>query len=345
MASSQAMFQHPVMAIQSGVQQFSFKTQPITLRLEPGEFDLIKTKINTEVNKYNNFTKATIEQFDLASDEEIKKYQEDGKRDILFSALSSDFLGKYHADLIYEDTFEKLFKFINDVIGTQSSATRKKVAEERMANLTRDTEADEKFSRFLIRLQRLAKLVTETQVIQDFLVNKHFQNAISPSLRSFLREREKNTDTPEKIAEFLDNLGKNKKTADLNSLEFAGTQSVIKEMHEKFDAKFDALQSEMREILRLQRSQNSDSQFAELHAVKSVKPQVKKNSQVMKSEDFPPHWELNRYGRPFRCRKCGLRGHRDENCRGTNLSCRICQAVGHIAPACPKRSLNNMSKN
>ena len=297
MTPSQAMFQHPVMAIQSGVQQFSFKTQPITLRLEPGEFDLIKTKINTEVNKYSNFTNATIEQFDLGSDEEIKKYQEDGKRDILFSALSADFLGKYHADLVYEDTFEKLLKFINDVIGSQSSTSRKKVAEEKMANLTRDTEADEKFSRFLTRLQRLAKLVTETQVIQEFLVNKYFQNAISPSLRSFLREREKNTDTPEKIAEFLDNLGKNKKTADLNSLELAGTQCVIKEMHEKFDAKFDALQSEMREILRLQRSQNTEHQVAELHAVRSSKTQVKTTPQIAKQETFPPHWELNRYGR------------------------------------------------
>ena len=112
MANPQAMFQHPVMAIQSGVQQFSFKTQPINLRLEPGEYDLIKTKINSEVNKYSNFTNATIEQFDLESDAEIKKYQEDGKREILFSSLASDFLEKYRADLIYEDTFEKLLKLI-----------------------------------------------------------------------------------------------------------------------------------------------------------------------------------------------------------------------------------------
>ena len=48
-------------------------------------------------------------------------------------------------------------------------------------------------------------------------------------------------------------------------------------MHEKFDAKFDALQSEMREILRLQRSQYSD-QVAEIHAVKSVKKQVNTNT-------------------------------------------------------------------
>ena len=343
MANSQASFQHPVMAIQNGVQQFSFKTQPITLRLEPGEFDLIKAKLDTEVNKYTNFTKAAIEQFDLASDTEIKKYQDDGKRDILFSALSTDFLTKHHADLIYEDTYDKLMKFITDVIGPQSSTTRRKIAEEKMSNLTRDSDADEKFSRFLTRLQRLAKLVTDTQVIQDFLVNKYFQNSISPSLRSFLREREKNTESPEHIADFLDKLGKNKKTADVKSIEIFGTQTIIKEMRDQFDAKFDALQSEMREILRLQKSNYTD-QHVELHAVRAVKPQVKKNTQST-LEEFPPHWEINRYGRPFRCRKCGLRGHRDENCRGTNLTCRLCQEVGHITPACPKRALKSTSKN
>ena len=345
MANPQAMFQHPVMAIQSGVQQFSFKTQPINLRLEPGEYDLIKAKINSEVNKYSNFTNATIEQFDLESDAEIKKYQEDGKREILFSTLACDFLEKYRADLIYEDTFEKLLKFINDVIGSQSSTSRKKLAEEKMANLSRDTDADEKFVRFLTRLQRLANLVTDTKVIQDFLVNKYFHNAISPSLKSFLREREKNTETPEKIAEFLDNLGKHKKTVDLNSLEILSTQNIMKEMKENFDAKFDALQSEMRELLTLQRSKNIDQQVAEVHAVKTSSTQAKKNFPSSKMETFPPHWELNRYGRPYRCRKCGLRGHRDENCRGTNLTCRICNVVGHIATACPKRQSFNASKN
>ena len=344
MANPQAMFQHPVIAIQTGVEQFSFKSKLITLRLEPGDFDIIRTKIDSGVSKFTNFTNATIDQFDLADDTEIKSYQEDGKREILYSALAPDFLRKYEADLIYEDSYDKLMKFINETIGTQSTTCRSKIAEEKMANLTRDSAADEKFSRFLTRLERLAQLVSSEKIIQEFLVNKYFHSAISPSLRSFLREREKSTETPIKIAEFLDNLGKHKKVVDLNSLESSRTNKKIKELDEKIDAKFSVLHTEIKEILRNQQSQYTTSQVAEVHAVKNLKSQGQTFFDS-RNETSSFHWELNRYGRPYRCRKCGLRGHRDQNCKGTDLTCRICKVVGHISTACPKREQVQMSKN
>ena len=50
---------------------------------------------------------------------------------------------------------------------------------------------DEKFSSFLIRLQRLAEIVTDNTDVQKFLVNQYFDEALSPTLKAFLREREK----------------------------------------------------------------------------------------------------------------------------------------------------------
>ena len=211
-----------------------------------------------------------------------------------------------------------------------------------MANLTRDSSANEKFSRFYTRLERLAKIVSEEKVVQSFLVDKHFQKSLTPSIRSFLREREKNTEPPEKIAAFLDGLGKNKQILELNSLDSSKTHEEIQHLHEKFDS----LQSEMREILRLQRTKtvNFDSNVAIMDVIKA-KSKSSGPTKPFVNSDFPPHWELNRYGRPFRCRKCGLRGHRDENCRGTTLTCRLCNTVGHIQPACPQKELKSQQKN
>ena len=155
--ASQAMFQHPVIAIQTGIANFSLKTKPISLNLEPDEFERIKEKITQEVEKFKIFTDATIEQFDLKTDADILKYQEEGKREILLSSLAPEFVKKYQSQIIYEDTFSKLSAFITDIIGSQSAKSRRKAAEEKMRKITRDSAADEKFSRFLIRLKRLEK--------------------------------------------------------------------------------------------------------------------------------------------------------------------------------------------
>ena len=93
-------------------------------------------------------------------------------------------------------------------------------------------------------------------------------------------------------------------------------------------------------------SQNSKLE-AEIFKLKTTpKPQAATSTYIgaaNTSEKRPfqakPEWELNKYGKPFRCRKCGLLGHKDQNCKGTHLTCNKCQQVGHIAPAC------QMSKN
>ena len=213
-----------------------------------------------------------------------------------------------------------------------------------MATLTRDTLSDEKFARFLTRLERLAKIVTDKDDVQQFLINKHFRRALTPNLKSLLQEREKTSETPTKIASFLDSLGKNKRSVDLHSIE-STTQAEIHQLNEKFDSLKNELKNELREILRIQSSRNYECEQAELNAVK-LKPRVSRpEPSDQRTDNFPPHWEINRYGRPYRCRKCGILGHRDENCRGTKLVCRICNQPGHIQPACPRRNQNQLTKN
>ena len=359
MTTPQAMFHHPVIAIQTGVQNFSLKSKPISLKLQPGRFEKIKEKIIQEIEKFTTFTDATIQQFELTTDADILKYQEEGKRDIFMSALAPDFVTKYSNDIIYEDTYDKLSNFVTDVIGSQSAAAKSKEAEEKMSALTRDSDADEKFTRFLIRLERLAEIITDKADFQQYLVSKHFRRALTPSLKSLLKEREKGSETPLMIAKFLDGLGKNKRTVDLNQIEASATRDDFQQLHEELVS----FKNEMREALRFHSTRYNEIDSAELNAIKT-KPTANRQRPVHRQNDnfrpndkfhqndnfrqnnnFPPHWEINRYGRPFRCRKCGLRGHRDENCRGTTLICRICEEPGHIQPACPQRAQSGPPKN
>ena len=57
--------------------------------------------------------------------------------------------------------------------------------------------------------------------------------------------------------------------------------------------------------------------------------------------DYPAHWEINKYGKPFRCRKCGIIGHRTESCRGNSqVSCHNCGKIGHMKFVCQELSKN-----
>ena len=339
-----AMFQHPVIAIQTAVQNFSLRTKPITLKLKSGEYEKISEKITQEVKKYTSFIDATIQEFGLEADQTIKKFQEDGKRDILLSALAPDFIEKYQSEIYYEDSFEKLKNFLSEIIGTQSAKSRSKAAKDEMSKITRDSASEEKFLRFLTRLSRLANIVTDDQSVQKFLLAEHFERSLSPALKTFLHEQGKASEEPESIAKFLDKMNKYKRTVDLHSVELTETKE---EIHAFMQKKFDELQTEMRKILALQ--ENANLQYsAEINAInkKTTPNQNSKDRHFNDYETFPPEWELNRFGRPFRCRKCGVRGHRDFDCKGTTLSCYLCKKVGHIQPACPKNQRSiAISKN
>lgn len=329
-----AMFQHPVIAIQTAVQNFSLRTKPITLKLKPGEYEKISEKITQEVQKYSSFTNATIKEFGLETDQTIQKFQADGKRDILLSALAPDFIEKYQSEIYYEDSYEKLKNFVAEIIGSQSAKTRSKAAQDEMSKLTRDSASEEKFLRFFTRLSRLAKIVTDDQSVQKFLLAEHFERSLSPALKTFLHEQGKASEEPETIAKFLDKMNKFKRSVDLHSVELTETKE---EIHAFMQEKFDQLQAEMRKILDFQK--NANLQYsADINAI-TKKPTPKQSVQDRHRNDyetFPPEWELNRFGRPFRCRKCGVRGHRDFNCKGTTLTCRLCKKVGHIQPVCPQ---------
>ena len=351
MSSQAAMFQHPIVAIQSGAINFSLKSKPINLKLLHEDYEIVKKKIESAVEKYTTYTNATIEQFKLQTDAKILKYQAEGKRDILMAALAPDFLQKYSSDLHYEDTYEKLLSYITDIFGSQSAAAKIEAAEDRMSSITRDSASNEKFARFLTRLERLSKIVSDKPDTQAYLINKHFRRALSPKLRTFLKEQRKISSNPTEIATFLDEMDKFKQPLEVCSVEVTETRNEIQALNAKFDRlfneKFDQLQSEMREMMKVNFSHQTFD-VPEVNAVmnkktdkNSRKPPIRQTARGLPRSN----WELDRWGKPVQCKKCGLNGHRTEVCRGTcRYQCHNCQEIGHLAHVCPKKEKTS-SKN
>ena len=57
-----------------------------------------------------------------------------------------------------------------------------------------------------------------------------------------------------------------------------------------------------------------------------------------------PKWELNKFGVPIICDKCGWKGHKTKDCWGL-IRCVNCNERGHAITICPKLTTTTKPKN
>ena len=71
------------------------------------------------------------------------------------------------------------------------------------------------------------------------------------------------------------------------------------------------------EINKLKTTPKFNSSKTQFDETDSIRQKLSYFQTSAKPIEPKPEWELNKYGKPFRCRKCGLLGHKDQNCKGT----------------------------
>jgi len=384
---NQISIQHPAACIQMARSNFEFNSlKPIKLRLLPSTFETVKDDISNRIEQFDCLTNNSIENSGLLADEKttVKKFQENARREILVSAFDEEFAAKYKEEITYEKTYATLLKFVKEIIGSQTVRQKSAEAEKRLNNEVRKIDDEEKFERYLARIERYASEVSSVTEVRNFLIDNTFRKNLTPSIMRFLQEQEKTDKSAKEIATFLDDRYKYKKSVSVNSIELAGATEKINELfkqnaelhqqNSKLFQKMDAMQNDMK-MMFMEATQprtedpsiNFTNNIGDVHKLQTSKSkppysrapmarpgpsnerlatqQNQSNSRMIRPETakfYPSHFEMNRYGAPFRCRKCGVLGHRDENCRGTSLVCKLCKKEGHISFACPT---NKTQKN
>ena len=334
-------FLHPAALIVQARTNFEFTEKRISTKLRPNEFSIVKEEIEKRIRHYNCLTNAAITCHNLQSDTDIQSYQDDGRRQILLSTLSLDFLGKYNEEIHYEKTYSDLLKFISDTIGIQSEKQKTEEAEERLSSVTRHISDDEKFERLLERIKRIAKNASNNTDVQNYLVEAAFRKNLSTRHISFLREHEKTDLSIEKVAKYLDKMKKNVRESSVNSLELSSTNNKISELYEQnfhlqtsnneLHKKFDTLQTEMERLMAMLQGQASQIQSTPTN--KEIN-HIKGKSQA--------NFQKRNWIKPkITCEKCGLWGHKEGNCWGPK--CPICKKDGHSKFICPQEP--QLSKN
>ena len=333
-----AQFIHPAAIIVQARANFEFSEKRVNTKLKPKEFSIVKEEIEKRISHYNCLTNAAIISQNLQDDTDLKSFQDDGRRQILMSAIDSDFLGKYKEDIYYEKTYSELFKFISDTIGTQSDKQKAEEAEERLSSVTRHVTDDEKFERFLERIKRIAKEASKKPEVQNYLVDTAFRKNLTSRHISFLREHEKTNLSIDNVAKYLDKMQKNVREISVNSLELSNTNNKIAELYQQnfklqssndeLHKKFDTIQTEMERLMMVLTTQTYQTQHSPTNPeINNIRGKRQPNFQQRKPK--------------ITCEKCGLWGHRGTDCWGPK--CPICHEDGHSKFICPQQA--NITKN
>ena len=359
---------HPIEAIASATAASLYTIKPIKSGMCPSDFEDVLEELNEKLENFVHLTDKSIKANQLENDPKCKSMQDRARRTIIKSACDKDFCETYHDDIKYYKNADNLLNFIKEIIGEVSLEQKQEKASKKLRGSTRNITREEKFSRFLATLTRIAEGITDNTHTRGHLVNEEFKKNLTRENRAYLKDHGKNGKSVKEIAQFLDEKEKYKKTVSINAVDTAETTIEIKALREQIHAQSQQIQNltllwqnktheiderldaneELIDVNKLAARQNypktravtptryENRTLANRNEIRN-KPIASQQHQQSTINQYPADWELNRYGAPYRCRKCGIRGHRDFNCKGTDKSCDECGQSGHIKPACPKR--------
>ena len=326
---------HPTIHLGKIIRNYLFGTlKPIQLKAEISDRERAFTKLEKQLRKFkaacDDVTKAFfgVKEVDAITKEVIEDY----RIEIILSAISEEFQ-KIHKDQLntFEDS-EKLLKFLKNSFDTLTEEEKSTAAERKLQSMTRRVEMNERFSCFYDRLMNTARLVDKNTEIQKHIVKTAFKSNLTPKLKEFLIIQGKSDLEIGELAAYLDEKQQYKASKIVNQIQT-----------EKMEGKIETLETEIRSLSKLMEKllERKEEEKAETNAVKVLKREYPPNNNRSRT-DRQYGWELNKFGKPFRCHKCGLMGHRASNCLGLcKQICHICKKVGHLQSVCPQRSSKN----
>ena len=141
---------HLVTVIQTAKISFQYGPEkPIQLGTTATKYINVKSDITDRIEKFDLLIECLIENYSLTAEDRqtIEQFKETAKRDILYSAISTDFLSK-HDEIRHETTYDTLFAFITNAIGTETDKTLE--AHQQLKDVTEN----ERWTRFYDRIKR-----------------------------------------------------------------------------------------------------------------------------------------------------------------------------------------------
>ena len=338
-----------VIQIQKAIELFRSKKQTIKLGLSSEDAAYELSQIMKRVTKFSNVaTQLALDNKMENTNTMITSAVDEGKYEILTSALAIDFAEKYKLQLRAYESFESLKNFLETTFQSRLSKSEKlTIARKKISQVTRFSDENETFENLLSRLNTLTieiKNNSSTEVAELFKEDA-FNRNLSPENKSFLLDHGYNSKTLDEQARFLDERKKYMRKLEVNHIE-------RKDLHDQ-NKKIDDLTHQIAALTALVKdsclheSPSQDPKPLNLQPqlnppapswpqeVNAIRPQNENRTRG----SFRPTW--SKQGQKSRCQQCGLSGHSSSHCpRTCTAVCYKCHKRGHLQAVC--RSAKNL---
>jgi len=367
------LLNHPIQLLQTFEDNYRCQPPKVTLKTTKIKLQDVKADYEESLERMKMLFKSSLLAHNITDEEEKQKLNDlftKTRKRLCLSLISPEFEQKYESELRQITGSRDFFSLLDQIIGTLSDKDKMRLAKQQLQEISRNSDEEETFQRFLARVTILAKEASKgCDILCKHFEDETFDRSLTPELRRYLLDQGMSDKDSKTTAEYLDKMKKHKRRAAIR--EVSANELLLQEQVNALTAQISSLPALIKDSLGTSNlSEKINGLERELAHIKKIGsrddqrdgrrhyredfdrsreryPAEQRQSAYQPQETnsrngpYPANFEIGPNGYPYRCHKCGILGHRKFDCRGTSLTCRICNRRGHIQAACPEK----LSKN
>ena len=216
------VIRHPIELLQTFEDNFRCLSPKVTPEMNKSKLQDIRTEFDDGVERMDFLFKTAVTAHNITSPEEKIKldhlFKKTRKR-LCLSLVSPAFEKKYERELRQITGSKDFFNLLTEIFGTLSDKEKIRKAKEELQEMTRNSDEEESFTRYLKKITLLAKEASKNcDILSKHYEEETFDKCLTPEIRRYLLDQGMSDKDPKTTAEYLDKMKKHRKKAAVRAI-------------------------------------------------------------------------------------------------------------------------------